>query len=642
MSRLKLLGIELTIASFIGFFAFSMYAQNVLFFEKLNNKFTDIFFHIRGELEVSKDVVIVDIDEKSLAKLGQWPWSRDKVAIILDNLTNAGVGVIGLDIVFAERDRTSPQAILDRFGFTHKDAEDHDEVLAETFRNSPVVAGYLFDFEKRVQKGQTPDTTAIIVEKNFENRDFLPEAKGVIANIPILQSSAYSSGFFNTIPDSDGIVRRVPLMVSYRDRIYPSLALEMLRFAYGVRKIVINYSDIGITHIGLDDLVIPTDRFGRVTINYMGGSKLFSYISAVDIYSNQFDIAQIENKIVLIGTSASGLFDLRATPLQSTYPGVEIHATLIDNVLSQNFISHPSWIEAVDIVVLFVVLLFVVLLFVFFGALVSAFLSMVFTVLLAYIAYYLFINEGLILNVVYPFFSLVLLYLVLSTLHYFLESKQKKMIQDRFSKKVSKTVAKTLMEQGGKDILEAKDREITIFFSDIRGFTSISQELKEPKRIIEFLNIYMTPMTNIIMQNQGTVDKFIGDSIMAYWNAPLEIKDHADKALQSAIEQVKELESINIKLKKMGYPSIDMGIGINTGAAVVGEMGSSDRSDYTVVGDSINLGSRLEGLCKTYKERIIISEFTKNSLKKEYNIEFLDSIKVKGRGLSVDIYRVIL
>jgi len=641
LSKLKLLTIELIIALLLGALTSYMYIQDTLFFENMNKKFTDMFFHFRGEVSPSLDIVIVDIDEKSLSELGQWPWSRDKVAVILENLTKAEVGIIGLDILFAEVDNSSPKKVLEKFGFTHIDAKDNDEALAQALANTPTIMGYIFDFEESIKKGDTPNIATIIVEKNRQNRAFLPLAKGVIANISTLQKTSYSSGFFNTVPDSDGVVRSVPLVVSYDDTVFPSLSLEMLRLVYGASKIVINYSDIGITHISLDELEVPTDRFGRLSVNYRGKSKLYTYISAVDIYNNEFKKDEISGKIVLLGTSAAGLLDLRATPFESVYAGVEIHATAIDNILNNDFIFHPSWIESVDILIVMAMLLLIVFLFIFLGAIKTALLSIVSIVSFIYFAYFTFIEEGIILNVVYPLISSILLYMILTSLHYFLETTQKELIKDKFSKKVSKAVAESLIKQGNKDILQAQKREITIFFSDIRGFTTISEKFADPKKLIDFLNLYMTPMTEIITKNQGTVDKFIGDAIMAYWNAPLEVKNHADMALNSAIEQIKELNKLNTSLQKQGLPHIDIGIGINTGIAVVGEMGSKGRSDYTVIGDSVNLGSRTEGLCKTYKAQILITEFTKKQLKKEYNIVYLDDVKIKGKEKSVKIYKVI-
>lgn len=642
MSKFKLLVIELAIALFLGIFTSYLYINKTSFFENLNNKIVDSFFLFRGELKPNKHIVIVDIDEKSLARLGQWPWSRDIVASILQRLTKSRVGIIGLDIVFAEADNSSPRRVLDKLGKRDIKAPDFDKILAKTLQNTPTVSGYMFDFQVDTKRGDIPNISTIVVEKNYKNINFLPIAKGIIANIPLLQKSSYSSGFFNTIPDDDGIVRSVPMLVKYKNTIYPSLTLEMLRLMYGAKSIVVNYGDTGIDKIGLGKLNIPTDRFGRLSINFTGKQKLYRYISAVDIYDGNFKPKDIKNSIVLIGTSAGGLLDLRATPFGSTFPGVEIHATAVDNVLSGHFISHPNWIEAVDLGVIFSILFVIVFLFAFLGALRTAILSSLSIISFIFVFYYYFTKEGIILNIIYPLTAALLLYMILTSLHYLLESKQKEMIKNKFAKKVSSAVADSLIRQGDKDILEAKQREVSIFFSDIRGFTAISEKFSNPKKLIVFLNLYMTPMTEVITKNQGTVDKFIGDAIMAYWNAPLEVKNHADCAVQSAIEQMKALKKLNEKLQIDGLPSIDIGIGINSGQAVVGEMGSLGRSDYTIIGDNVNLGARLEGLNKIYGTNIIISEFTKKRLQKDYDMRELDKVRVKGKNRPVLIYEILM
>ena len=275
VSRFKLLTIELIIALFLIFFSSYLYIAKTPFFENLNNKIVDSFFLTRGEIKPSDNIVIVDIDEKSLRKLGQWPWSRNIVSKVLENLTDAEVGIIGLDIVFAEHDNSSPKRVLKRLGIKGIEAPDFDDELAKTFANSPTISGYMFNFQEKTTP-KPPNISAIIIEKNYQEIDYLPVAKGVTTNIPSLQPSSYSSGFFNTIPDDDGIVRSVPLLVKYDDSIYPSLSLEILRLVYGSKKIVINYEDIGISSISLDSFEIPTDRFGRLSLNYYGKSKLFN------------------------------------------------------------------------------------------------------------------------------------------------------------------------------------------------------------------------------------------------------------------------------------------------------------------------------------------------------------------------------
>ena len=637
-----MIALELAIVFLLFLGSSYLYILKVQLFEDLNSKIVDSYFLLRGEKKPSDNIVIVDIDEKSLQFLGQWPWSRDVIARIIENLTAAQVGIVGLDIIFAEADNSSPSKVLKRLGLGYENVPDYDKVLATVLQHSLVIGGYMFDFQQKIQRGVEPNIAAIIIQKNFKNREYLPKAQGIISSIEVLQKSLYSSGFFNTIPDSDGIVRSTPLLVRYKENIYPSLSLEILRLVYGTNKISIDYTEAGIADITLGNISIPTDRFARLSINYYGRAKVFKYISAVDIYENKFDKKAIAGKIVLIGTSAGGLLDLRATPYESTYPGVEIHATVIENVLKGDFISHPSWIEGANISIIFIALLVMFLLFFYFGALVSAVLSTIAISVFIYISYYIFISEGIIINVIYPLGSLILLYMILSSLRYIFESQQKELVKAKFAKKVSASVAEELIRQGDKDILEVHEREVTIFFSDIRGFTSISEELSDPKILINYLNLYMTPMTDIITKNKGTVDKFIGDAIMAYWNAPLDVKQHTDKALESALKQIKELKNLNGVLQEKKLPNIDIGIGINSGLVVVGEMGSYGRSDYTIIGDNVNLASRLEGLNKVYGTNIIISEFTKEKLTQKYFLRYLDRVRVKGKQKPVRIYEVLL
>jgi adenylate cyclase len=642
MKKNNLLKTEFIVILVLCFFVSFFYLQKNSFFENLNKNLTDYLYMIRGEKKPSNNVIIVDIDEKSLKKLGQWPWSRDKVAKILQNLTNANVGIVGLDIVFAETDNSSPKIILNKLGLHNIKAPDFDKILADTLLETPTITGYIFDFKEEFIRGSIPNIPAIIIEKGDIKSNILPRASGIITNIPLIQTNSFSSGFFNTIPDSDGIVRSVPLLVKFKDTVYPSLSLEILRLVYGSNKIVINYIDTGVESVSIGKKNIKTDKFGRVALNYYGKSKLFKYISAVDIFDNKFKKEDIEGKIVLIGTSASGLLDLRATPLESTYAGVEIHATAIENIINDEYLKKFEFEEIANLSVIWLLLILILIFFKFFNALKSTIFSASLVAMYLVFVFWLFESKMILINIIYPLSASIGLYMFLSSIYYFFETKQKELIKKKFSKKVSLAVAETLINEDTKDVLEPKEREVSIFFSDIRGFTSISEKLQNPKKVIDFLNFYMTPMAEIITKNGGTIDKFIGDAIMAYWNAPLEVKNHADMAIKSAISQIKRLKKLNIELKKLNFPCIDIGIGINTGLVVVGEMGSSGRSDYTIIGDSVNLASRVEGLCKTYKTNILITEFTKNSLKEEYNIEFVDEVKVRGKKELVKIYKVVV
>ncbi|MGE4294515.1 MAG: CHASE2 domain-containing protein [Campylobacterales bacterium] len=629
------------------FVAFSMMVASLFLpqsYLSMDNKIRDYLFMFRGAIETSGHVAIVDIDERSLAELGQWPWEREKVARVLQNLSEAGVGIVGLDVVFAEPDNSSPAKVLRQLGMSDANAPDYDAILGQTVGSTPTVAGYVFIMEKdELKQGEGPLVPAIFIERNAGDHDLLLKPHRPVLNIPAIQEQAYSSGYFNTIPDDDsGIIRSVPLVMKYDDIIYPSLALEMVRIAHEAGRVTVQHDpQIGVEKIVMGELEIPTDRFGRLFVNYRGAGKTFDYIPAVDVYNNDFDPGRVAGKFILLGTSAAGLLDLRAMPFDNVYPGVEIHANVIDNLLAQDFISRPSWTQAVDLLIIFAVAVSLSIVLSYASAFVSLAAVAVFTAAFLGLNYYMLFEHGLILNLLFGLLSILAVTILALVANYFLESKQKELIRAKLAKKVSPSVVEDLLKNPDLAILEGREREITIFFSDIRGFTSLSEAMGSPKALIKFLNNYMTPMTDIIMKDGGTVDKFIGDAIMAYWNAPGEVPHHQDAAVTAALEQIEALHELNVQLKAENKPTIDIGIGLNTGLATVGEMGSEGRADYTVIGDPVNLASRLEGLNKPYGTHIIISEYTKAGLKKPYIIRELDRVRVKGKHEPVAIFEVM-
>ncbi|MCT7646189.1 CHASE2 domain-containing protein [Aliarcobacter butzleri] len=610
--------------------------------DSLDNRLRDYLFTIRGKLPHNQNVVIVDIDETSIKSLGQWPWSRDKLAKILENLTLANVGIVGLDIVFAEEDRTSPHKILQDLKIYKKDVPNYDLEFANVVENSPVILGYQFDLVKKDNvNAKVPQIPAIFIEKDKpQDKSYLIEAYNTILNIPQIQDKAYSSGFFNNIPDDTGIIRSVPLIISYDDTIYPSLALEVIRVINDTQKAVVQYDENGISNIVLDDISIPTDRYGRMLINFRGPERSFKYISAIDIYNNSFDKSEIDGKIVLIGTSAAGLFDLRATPFDSIFPGVEVHANIIDNILMQDFIYKASWLDGANILIIFVLSIIVVMLTTYTTFWANPIIFLSFSISYLFLVYNLLFDYGIVLNILFPIATVLIASIMTTLFDYFYNIKKEEAIKAKFASKVSKNVMDDILKNIDKNEFSAKSKEVTIFFSDIRGFTNISEKL-DAKELISFLNRYMQPMSEIIIKYQGTIDKFIGDAIMAYWNAPIDIKNHCDLALKASLEQLEVLEKLNVELQKENLPKIDIGIGLNTGTVIVGEMGSSLRSDYTVIGDTINLGSRVESLCKYYDSKLNISNFTKDKLQEEYIFRFLDLVKVKGKNEPVEIWQVL-
>jgi len=635
--------IYFSLAFILAFFLSLFYIFFPKALDSIDNRLRDYFFTIRGELPNSDSVIIIDIDEKSLQTLGQWPWSRNKVAKILENLTNSGIAIIGIDIVFAEEDNSSPHKVFKKYNIIKEGIPNYDLELAQMIAKTPTILGYQFEFKKDTEYlgKEVPQIPAIFIERNKTlGSHYLINASGTILNIPLLQKNSYSSGFFNNIPDESGTVRSVPLVISFEDTIYPSLTLEILRIITKTKKVEINYNIDGIVNIELNQMKIPTDRYGRLLVNFRGKEGNFKYFSAIDIINNKIDRKELEGKIALIGTSAAGLLDLRATPFDSVFPGVEVHANVIDNIIKGDFISKDSWVDGANIAIICFLSFSLILLITYTPFWLNPIISLVFISGAIIFIYQALFAYGIVLNIFFPLFTIVLGTILTTLFDYFYRIKQEEAIKEKFASKVSKAVMNNLLKNMESNEFQALEKEVTVFFSDIRGFTKISEEMKNAKSLIKYLNKYMEPMSNIINKYEGTVDKYIGDSIMAYWNAPVDVQNHADKALEASLEQLKELKKLNKELKKEHKPIIDIGIGLNTGLAIVGEMGSIGRSDYTVIGDSINLGARVESLCKYYDSRLNISNFTKNALKGEYTFRFLDLVTVKGKEKPVEIWQV--
>jgi adenylate cyclase len=647
---------------FVGVINISLYMFLPTSFESFDNKLRDMLFVNRGAIEPTGHVVIIDIDEKSLAEIGQFPWSRDDVATLVANLTNAGVVAIGFDIMFPEADRSSPRKIFNDLGVSELIPQekqiDFDEVFASVVSQTPTILGYTFDFNnnERYKGVEAPNIPAIFMEKGRAKESTLLKPTGVIKNIPIIQDNSYSSGFFNATPDIDGVIRSVPLAVSYDMSVYPSLALELVRAIQGVNKVAITYDALGVRYIELGDLHIPTDRFGRLAVNFRGPGFTFKYISASDIILGSFDPKDIEGKVTLIGTSATGLLDLRNIPYDAVYPGVEVHANVIDNILAGDFLEIPAEAIVYNIASILVISLIVVMAIGYNGALTLPFIIAILGFgFLAFINHMLF-EKGMILNLFYPLFALIGGALVALISNYFLETRQKNFIKGKFASKVSPQVMEDIIRNAaqGKNAFIAKEHEITVTFSDVRNFTNISEAAGSAQVLIQFLNEYMDEMTNIIMKYEGTVDKFIGDAIMSYWNAPVVVKNHVEKSVDATLEQIHAVTPLNVKVKKdqrfkaicdmaanSGVEPLEIGIGINTGIATIGEMGSSGRSDYTAIGDPINLGARLEALCKYYNSMCNISNYVKERIPNEkYIFRFLDLVTVKGQSVAVEVWQI--
>ncbi len=596
-------------------------------------------------------IKIVDIDSKSLAAHGQWPWPRSTMGRLLTIIGNGKPKAIGLDIVFAEPDRTSPSQLAKLVESTMPAAlheyiqtlPDHDLLLALALHNSisPIILGHVFTNNLAGSQQEPRLDPSRFITKGSDPRPFLHQFEQIDTNLPILAGQAHSSGFFNVLPDNDGIVRNEPLLINFRNQLAPSLILEMLRLGMGADHVVVNSDANGVTSLTVGSHTIPTDRQGQFTVHYSGPARTVAYLSADDLLSGEISANIFRDSYVLIGTSAPGLMDIRATPTDQIFPGVEIHAHALNTVLTNAYLAEPEWARGAELVYLLLVSLILILLVPKVGALKSGILSLLFSGSFILFSFWSFHHLNLLIDASYPLLTTGILFSALTFSNYLQEEQKATMIRTAFSQYLSPTLVKELINNKQELTLGGEERAMTILFSDIRSFTSLSERMT-PNELCTFLNEYLTPMTEVIMENRGTVDKFIGDAIMAFWNAPLDDSDHAAEACYTALKMNERLRYLNGAWQQQKRPTIAIGIGIHCGIARVGNMGSKHRFDYTVIGDSVNLASRLEGLNKLYGTSILVSGATRELLKdRDFIFREIDRVRVKGKSKPVTVFELI-
>ncbi len=623
----------------------------------LDNQMISAMFRWRGVEAVSGEVVVVDIDEKSLARYGQWPWPRDMVAQLVAMIGAAKPKVLGLDIVFAEEDRSSPAHVVDylrrryprqlqQLGELPGDI-NYDELLGEALASFHTVLGYSFLNDGVTAVGADPPWPGCTIRITPVGSDYrqlvLPRATGVLSNIPDI-SQGESEGFFNVFPDRSGTVRRVPLMMLYGDMPYPSLALEMVRIGLQEQVLTLRTAPLedvagrlGVVGVTVGEHFLPTDSRGQVSVNFRGPSKTFLYISAADVLAGKC-VDQLRERYVLLGTSAAGLFDLRATPFSAVVPGVEVHATIIDNVLSDDLFRRDLYTEsAATLLILLMGGLLLSACLSFAGPVAGGILGALILAAVVVGDYRLFFLRHVQIGIVYPLLCLVALFLLLTLYNYFYSAREKRFIREAFSQYVSPHIVAELVKNPQMLSLSGQQKELTVMFSDIRSFTSLSEQL-DTHELGRFMNEYLSAMSDIVMDTWGMVDKYIGDAIMALWGAPLEDEQHASRAVACALRMIEALPRLNDGFTARGLLPVNIGIGINTGLMQVGNFGSEKRFDYTVLGDNVNLSSRLEGLNKNYGTNILISQFTYARVADTYRCRFIDRVKVQGKSNAVAIY----
>ncbi len=610
-----------------------------------------------GDMNLDPRVVIVDVDEKSLSEEGQWPWPRDRIASLLDHLFEQyHASVVGFDIVFAEPDHHSGLAVLQGLAAGELKADrdlqsllptlqerlDYDQRFAAALRGRPVVLGYYLGGEARTS-GELPPPALTHAALQGRSIRVVP-ARGYGANLPVLQEAAASAGHFNPTVDADGILRRVPLLIEYQGDYYESLVLAMLRViqadAHGKPPITPEWTKAGFEWLRVGALRIPVDEAGQTLIPYRGKRNSFPYVSATDVLHGRLAPDALAHAAILIGTTAPGLMDLRSTPVGEIYPGVEIHANLLAGICNGTVKERPSYVRVADALQTAllggVAVVVLPLLSPLVATLVVAGLAVV-ALGWNFAAWYW---GNLVLSVVPFLIFLTIVYLLYMAWGYFLEARTKQKITHLFGQYVPPALVKEMSRYPERFSMEGSSREMTVLFSDVRNFTNIAEGL-DPRSLSQCMNAYLTPMTQIIHGERGTIDKYIGDAIMAFWGAPLEDAEHARHAVQAAFALQRQAEKITEEFRALGWPEIRIGIGLNTGVMRVGNMGSQFRTAYTVMGDPVNLASRLEGLTKQYGVPIVVGERTRDLLSTsdpDFVFRELDQVRVKGKQNRVVIY----
>lgn len=636
------------------------------FLDQLENWTYDARLNFSRPDTIDDRIVIVDLDENSLAKVGRWPWPRDKLAILTDNLFNYyKVAVVGFDIVFAESDESSGLAAFEELarGELSKDSEyqkaldnirpglEYDRIFATSLEGKNAVMGYYF--RESVDEGESGVTGMLPspitkMDAQWSKRLSIKKAAGYAANLEIIQSAAVSAGYFdNPLVSEDGVFRRVPLLQSHKGYLYSALALATTQVYLDNAKIELvvetggaknNRDYYALESITLGGYRIPVDNNGAAYVPYRGLEGSFPYLPAYQVLSKEIDPAMLKDKIVLVGTSAPGLLDLRSTPVQNIYPGVEVHANLISGILDQSINHRPAWTTGYEFALLILI-----------GVSMSLLLPMVspllatagsFAVSLAVIggtaaAW----NNNLILPLASPLLLIGLIFMLHMTYGFFIESRGKRQLAHLFGQYIPPELVDEMSESPTEFSLDGENREMTVLFSDVRGFTTISEGM-DPKQLTQLMNALLTPMTRVIHKNRGTIDKYMGDCIMSFWGAPLTDSEHARHALYAALEMMDELKIMQADFKTRGWPEVNIGIGLNSGYMNVGNMGSEFRMAYTVMGDAVNLGSRLESLTKYYGVNIIVSESTRVSIP-EFVFRELDMVRVKGKREPVAIFEPV-
>lgn len=669
----RVLGYALLAALFV------VYAWNPYPVEFLRLKTFDMYQRVKPRPippPEKKPVTIIDLDEASLSEIGQWPWPRNTIAQLVQNLFQMGAVVVAFDMVFAEPDRMNPKDIAKALAGIDDETRDklaklkgNDEVFAEVIKKTRVVLGQVGYWEQlNTQKG--PPVKKSVAERKLTKNPapplqlHLPNFPSLVRNIPVLEQAAANPngghGIFSLEPEIDGIIRRVPLLFAYDGHVFPALSIEMLRVAFQRQTTLANYNELGMVSVGVTpQFIIPTDARGRTWL-YFSRSDKAKYVPAKDVLAGTAKSELIKGKLTILGTSAVGLLDIRAVPTEPIIPGVEVHAQLIEVAANQAYLFRPAYMDGAELMLILVGGLLMIVLVPWVGAKWTVLLFLAIASGAGATSWFLFagIDIGplplvggfkfdgrLLFDAGFAIISILFLYTVLTYMSYAREETQRRQTRDAFSKYLSPDMVARVAANPGELKLGGEQRDMTLLFLDVRGFTTISEQFT-PVGLTGLINKLLTPLTDKILEHLGTVDKYMGDAIMSFWNAPLDDPKHARHACTAAMEMMKLMEPLNVKLEAEAiadgrkHVPLKIGIGVNSGPAVVGNMGSEQRFDYSCLGDTVNTASRLEGQSKAYGVNIVIGPVTRSSVPEFATLE-LDRLQVKGKTQALQIFTLL-
>jgi adenylate cyclase len=636
-------------------------------FERLDDIIYDARLRSTMPKSIDNRIAIIDIDEKSLAELGRWPWGRNKMATLVEELFDRQqIAVLGFDVVFAEPDDSSglkrlrqlaSNELRDQTGFTEKlndiqSSLDYDATFAKAIEKRPVVLGYYLTSDRDGRtSGALP--APVMHHDALQGRPIkFTSWSGYGSNIESLAKAAPVAGFFNSITDLDGVVRSVPLIAEHKGQYFESLSLSMFRLLTGLPKVEPGFPQerfLSRNYQGLESillrqgdksLAVPVDnRIAalipfRGTGNSSGGS--FTYFSAADVVAQRIPPGALKDKVVLLGATAPGLLDLRVTPVGETYPGVEVHANMISGLLDGRLFVRPDYAVGFEVVILVISGLILAIALPLLSAPKAVALSLAVIGGLIGLNFWMYLGFGLVLPLAAALVMALTAFALNMSYGYFVESKSKRQIANMFAAYVPPELVDEMVKDPDSYSMKAVNKDLTVMFCDMRGFTNLSEKM-EPTALQGLLNHLFSRLTEIIQANRGTTDKYMGDCVMAFWGAPVDTPNHAQLAVKAALEMCQAVRKINEEHRAKGIPEIGVGIGLNTGTMCVGNMGSDIRRSYTVIGDAVNLGSRLEGLSKNYGVEIVVSESTRKQAT-NFAWQELDKVRVKGKEQAVTIY----